>query len=56
MGDDANSVRSSSSPGATTVAAILIYHLGNLIARVRKSGADDPKPLEAVGPLGGDPA
>ena len=39
-----------------TVAAILIYHLGNLIARARKSGADDPKPLEAVGPLGGDPA
>jgi len=39
-----------------TVAAILIYHVGNLIARVRKSGADDPKPLEAVGPLGGDPA
>ena len=39
-----------------TVAAILIYHLGNLIARLRKTGADDPKPLEAVGPLGGDPA
>ncbi|GAT74411.1 uracil-xanthine permease family protein [Microbacterium hydrocarbonoxydans] len=39
-----------------TVAAILIYHLGNLIARVRRSGADDPKPLQAVGPLGGDPA
>ncbi|WP_193597699.1 uracil-xanthine permease family protein [Microbacterium sp. YJN-G] len=39
-----------------TVGAILIYHLGNLIARVRKSGADDPKPLEAVGPIGGDPA
>lgn len=38
-----------------TVAAILIYHLGNLIARLRKTGADDPKPLEAVGPLGGDP-
>ncbi|WP_337002402.1 MULTISPECIES: uracil-xanthine permease family protein [unclassified Microbacterium] len=39
-----------------TVAAILIYHLGNLIARLRKTGADDPKPLEAVGPLGGDPS
>ena len=38
-----------------TVAAILIYHLGNLIARLRKTGADDPQPLEAVGPLGGDP-
>ncbi len=38
-----------------TVAANLIYHLGNLIARLRKTGADDPKPLEAVGPLGGDP-
>ncbi|MEJ1089465.1 solute carrier family 23 protein [Microbacterium sp. Mu-80] len=39
-----------------TVGAILIYHLGNLVARLRKTGADDPKPLEAVGPLGGDPA
>ncbi|MFD5224300.1 uracil-xanthine permease family protein [Microbacterium sp. NPDC058342] len=39
-----------------TIGAILIYHLGNLIARLRRSGADDPKPLEAVGPLGGDPA
>ncbi|MGF2949180.1 uracil-xanthine permease family protein [Microbacterium alcoholitolerans] len=39
-----------------TVGAILIYHLGNLIARLRKTGADDPAPLEAVGPLGGDPA
>ncbi|MBN8205003.1 nitrate reductase [Microbacterium esteraromaticum] len=39
-----------------TVGAILIYHLGNLIARLRKTGADDPKPLAAVGPLGGDPA
>lgn len=39
-----------------TVAALLIYHLGNLIARARKTGADDPKPLEPVGPLGGDPA
>ena len=39
-----------------TVGAILIYHLGNLIARLRKTGADDPKPIPAVGPLGGDPA
>ncbi|WP_217178684.1 uracil-xanthine permease family protein [Streptomyces sp. AC495_CC817] len=39
-----------------TVAAILVYHLGNLVARLRKTGADDPKPLEAVGPIGGDPA
>ncbi|MDY0984223.1 solute carrier family 23 protein [Microbacterium sp. CFBP9023] len=39
-----------------TVAALLIYHVGNLIARARKTGADDPRPLEAVGPLGGDPA
>lgn len=39
-----------------TLAAIVIYHGGNLIARLRRSGADDPRPLEAVGPLGGDPA
>ncbi|BDZ39690.1 uracil-xanthine permease family protein [Microbacterium suwonense] len=39
-----------------TVAAILIYHLGNLIARVRRTGADDPKPLAGVGAPGGDPA
>jgi len=39
-----------------TVAALLIYHVGNLIARARRTGADDPRPLEAVGPLGGDPA
>lgn len=39
-----------------TVGAILIYHLGNLIARLRRTGADDPKPLPAVGPIGGDPA
>lgn len=38
-----------------TVAAIIIYHGGNAIARVRRTGADDPKPLEAVGALGGDP-
>jgi xanthine/uracil permease len=39
-----------------TVAAIVIYHGGNAIARLRRSGADDPRPLEAVGPMGGDPA
>lgn len=39
-----------------TVAAILIYHLGNLIARLRRTGADDPEPIPAVGPIGGDPA
>ncbi|WP_295014772.1 uracil-xanthine permease family protein [uncultured Microbacterium sp.] len=38
-----------------TVAAIVIYHGGNAIARLRRSGADDPRPIEAVGPLGGDP-
>lgn len=39
-----------------TVAALAIYHLGNAIARWRKSGADDGGPIPAVGPLGGDPA
>ncbi|WP_336644940.1 uracil-xanthine permease family protein [Microbacterium sp. USHLN186] len=39
-----------------TVAAILIYHLGNLVARLRGSGADDPRPLTGVGAPGGDPA
>ncbi|WP_454151787.1 uracil-xanthine permease family protein [Microbacterium lacticum] len=38
-----------------TVAALLIYHLGNAIARARKTGADDDGPIPAVGPLGGDP-
>ncbi|WP_309128853.1 solute carrier family 23 protein [Microbacterium sp.] len=38
-----------------TVAAILIYHLGNAIARARRTGADDGGPIPAVGPLGGDP-
>ena len=38
-----------------TVAALLIYHLGNAIARWRKTGADDGGPIPAVGPLGGDP-
>ncbi len=39
-----------------TVAALLIYHLGNAIARWRRSGADDGGPIPAVGPIGGDPA
>ncbi len=39
-----------------TVTAIVIYHLGNAIARWRKTGADDGGPIPAVGPLGGDPA
>ncbi|MGO1508315.1 MAG: solute carrier family 23 protein, partial [Microbacterium sp.] len=38
-----------------TVAALLIYHLGNAIARARKTGADDGGPIPAVGQLGGDP-
>lgn len=38
-----------------TVAALVIYHLGNAIARWRKTGADDGGPIPAVGPLGGDP-
>ena len=36
-------------------AALVIYHLGNAIARARKTGADDGGPIPAVGPLGGDP-
>lgn len=36
-------------------AALIIYHLGNAIARWRRSGADDGGPIPAVGPLGGDP-
>lgn len=36
-------------------AALLIYHVGNAIARWRKTGADDGGPIPAVGPLGGDP-
>ena len=39
-----------------TVAALVIYHVGNAIARARKTGADDGGPIPAVGPLGGDPA
>ncbi|MGO2683525.1 MAG: uracil-xanthine permease family protein [Microbacterium sp.] len=38
-----------------TVAALVIYHLGNAIARARKTGADDGGPIPAVGQLGGDP-
>ena len=36
-------------------AALLIYHLGNAIARARRTGADDGGPIPAVGALGGDP-
>lgn len=36
-------------------AALVIYHLGNAIARARNTGADDGGPIPAVGPLGGDP-
>lgn len=39
-----------------SVAALVIYHLGNAIARARRTGADDGGPIPAVGPLGGDPA
>lgn len=35
-------------------AALLIYHVGNAIARRRQTGADDGGPIPAVGPLGGD--
>ncbi|GAA3751856.1 solute carrier family 23 protein [Microbacterium kribbense] len=38
-----------------TVAALLIYHVGNALARARRTGADDGGPIPAVGPLGGDP-
>ncbi|NHI16165.1 uracil-xanthine permease family protein [Microbacterium excoecariae] len=38
-----------------TVAALAIYHLGNLIARARRTGADDGGPIPAVGQMGGDP-
>ncbi|MBF4463215.1 MULTISPECIES: uracil-xanthine permease family protein [unclassified Rathayibacter] len=36
-------------------AALLIYHLGNAVARWRRTGADDGGPLPAIGQLGGDP-
>lgn len=38
-----------------TLAALVIYHLGNAIARWRRSGADDGGPIPAVGAPGGDP-
>ncbi|KQZ11961.1 nitrate reductase [Microbacterium sp. Root53] len=38
-----------------TVAALVIYHVGNLIARARRTGADDGGPIPPVGQLGGDP-
>lgn len=38
-----------------SAAALLIYHLGNAIARARRTGADDGGPIRAVGALGGDP-
>ncbi|WP_405374775.1 MULTISPECIES: uracil-xanthine permease family protein [unclassified Microbacterium] len=38
-----------------TFAALVIYHVGNAIARARQTGADDGGPIPAVGPLGGDP-
>ncbi|BDV29448.1 uracil-xanthine permease family protein [Microbacterium terricola] len=37
-----------------TFAALVIYHLGNLIARWRKTGADDGGPIVPIGQLGGD--
>ena len=40
---------------ADSIAALVIYHLGNAIARARRTGADDGGPIPAVGPLGGDP-
>ncbi|GAA1856641.1 uracil-xanthine permease family protein [Microbacterium koreense] len=38
-----------------SAAALIIYHLGNAIARWRKTGADDGGALPAVGQLGGGP-
>ncbi|GAA5034401.1 uracil-xanthine permease family protein [Microbacterium fluvii] len=38
-----------------TVAALVIYHGGNAVARWRRTGADDGGPIPAVGQLGGDP-
>lgn len=38
-----------------TVAALVIYHVGNLIARWRRTGADDGGPIVPIGQLGGDP-
>lgn len=38
-----------------TVAALVIYHVGNAIARARRTGADDGGPIVPIGQLGGDP-
>jgi uracil-xanthine permease len=38
-----------------SLAALVIYHLGNVIARARKTGADDGGAIPPVGQLGGDP-
>ena len=35
-------------------AALVVYHLGNAIARWRRTGADDGGPLPIIGQLGGD--
>lgn len=37
-----------------SAAALLIYHVGNAIARWRRTGADDGGPIPAVGQMGGD--
>jgi xanthine/uracil permease len=44
-----------SAPSCWAPAALVIYHLGNAIARARKTGADDGGPIVPIGPLGGDP-
>ncbi|MFT3797795.1 uracil-xanthine permease family protein [Microbacterium sp.] len=38
-----------------TLAALVIYHGGNAIARWRRTGADDGGPIVPIGQLGGDP-
>ncbi|MCK6079684.1 NCS2 family nucleobase:cation symporter [Microbacterium sp. EYE_5] len=38
-----------------TVAALVVYHAGNAIARARRTGADDGGPIVPIGQLGGDP-
>ena len=38
-----------------TVAALVIYHGGNAIARWRNTGTDDGGPIVPIGQLGGDP-
>ena len=47
-------VRTSAGIVIGAAAALIIYHLGNLIARWRKTGADDGGPIPAVGQIGGD--